>query len=332
MTAADRIATMPKVEQHLHLEGSIRPATARRLAERHGASFQESTEPEFTDFDGFLRAFLAGLELLRDPEDFADITERLAAELAEQNVRYAEVTSTPFNHHRRGITMDAYTEGLNEGRMRASELGVRIGWILDIPRELEPPSDGFTADYLLGPFAPDGVVGIGLGGPEAGWPAAPFRRSFERVTSAGLAALPHAGETDGAASVWSAVRDLGAQRIGHGIRSSEDPALLAYLRDHRIPLELSITSNVCTGVVATLDAHPIRALVDAGVAVTINTDDPAYFYTTLTKEIGLAASRHGFTLDELADLQGTAIDSSFADRETVVAFRQELDAWRVAGS
>ena len=322
---------MPKVEQHLHLEGSIRPGTAQRLAERHGASLPESTEPEFTGFDRFLRAFLAGLELLRGSEDFAEITESLAAELAEQNVRYAEVTSTPFNHHRRGMAMAEYSEGLNEGRKRAAQLGVGIGWILDIPRELEPPASGFTADYILGPLAPVGVVGIGLGGPEPGWPAAGFQRSFARVASAGLAALPHAGETAGAASVWSAIRDLGAQRIGHGIRSLDDRALLAYLSDHRIPLEISMTSNVCTGVVATLADHPIRTLVEAGVAVTINTDDPAYFYTTLTKELTIAASHHGFTLDELADLQNTAIDSSFADPETVGAFRRELEAWLIAG-
>lgn len=332
MTETDPIATMPKVEQHLHLEGSIRPATAAQLAARHGVPVGTLSQPGFTDFDGFLRAFLAGLDLLRDAHDFATITGALAKELADQNCRYAEITTTPYNHHRRGIDMGAYAEGLNAGRLIAAELGVEIGWILDIPRELEPPGDEFTAGFILGPSAPKGVVGIGLGGPESGWPAAKFIRSFARVRSAGLALLPHAGETEGADSVWSALHDLGAQRIGHGISAVDDPNLLAHLADQGIPLEISMTSNVCTGVVASIDAHPIRRIVDAGVLVTINTDDPAYFHTTLNDELRIAANRHGFTMEDLAAFQAAAVDSSFASPAVKAAIRRDLDEWRAERS
>ena len=321
------VAALPKVELHLHLEGSLRAPTMFRLAERNdvdlGVDSPAGLEERYVydSFDDFLRLFLAGLEVLKTGEDFADVTEALAGELAEQNVRYAEITTTPFNHHRRGIAMSEYAEGLDEGRRRALDLGVEIGWVCDIPRELEPPDLGFTADYITGPTAPAGVVALGLGGPEPGFPPQLFTDSFARAKAAGLGSVPHAGETGGPENVRTAVEELGADRIGHGIRSVEDAALMGMLAERQIMCEVSMTSNVALGVVTSIAEHPVTQLMAAGVPVSINTDDPAYFRTDLTAELELAKTAHGI---DVARAQSWALEHSFASEEVSAAVAAEL--------
>jgi len=313
------IADLPKVELHLHLEGSLRPDTMLQLARRHGIDLGAGSAEELMDqyrfgsFDAFLHLFIQGLEVLQTSEDFTLAVTTLAAELAAQHVRYAEITTTPFNHHRRGIAMVDYIAGLDEGRRQAQvEHGVEINWICDIPRELEDPASEFTVDLITGPDAPEGVVALGLGGPEAGFPPELFADSFGRAKSAGLGSVPHAGETVGPTSVWGAIRSLQADRIGHGVRSVEDPELLDFLAETGLPLEVSMTSNVLLGVAPSIEKHQIRALLDSGVQITLNTDDPAYFSTTLTRELHIAHEVHYLDLSELRDMQRAAINASFA--------------------
>jgi adenosine deaminase len=327
----DFITALPKVELHLHLEGSLRPETMFRIAERNsvdlGAADAEALESryDFKSFDDFLKLFLSGLDVMQTGEDFADITAALAAELRRHNVRYAEVTTTPYNHFRRGIAMADYVAGLDEGRRRAhADHGVELGWICDIPRELEPPDLGFTADLVTGTNAPQGVVALGLGGPEPGFPPHPFAVSFARARAAGLGAVPHAGETAGPESVWGAITELGAGRIGHGIRSLEDSALIARLIAESIPLEVSMTSNVRLGVVPDIASHPLPALLEAGVAVCLNTDDPAYFGTDISTELRLAHEVHGLEATALRQLQSTAVQHSFASDSLKAAISREL--------
>lgn len=327
------IAALPKVELHLHLEGSLRPATLLRLAERNGADVGATSAEElagrysFSNFGDFASLFLAGLSVLRSAEDFTDAVVALAAELAAQNVWYAEVTTTPFSHHRRGVPLADYRDGLNEGRRRAREqFGVELTWICDIPRESEDPESEFTAGFLLGPQAPDGVAGLGLGGVEEGYPPELFASSFARARASGLAALPHAGETVGPDSIWGAVRTLRADRIGHGIRCLEDPGLVEHLAASRIPLEVAITSNVRLKLAGSAEAHPVRALLDAGLVVTLNTDDPAYFQTTLTGELELAHRVHGLSREALVAVQLAAVDASYAASATKARLRSALAA------
>jgi adenosine deaminase len=301
------------------------------LADRHGFDLGATTAAEleaqyhFSNFDDFLRLFLKGLHVLRGAEDFVDATVALAAELAEHNVRYAEVTTTAYSHHQRGVAMSDYIEGLDEGRRRARvNHGVALAWVCDIPREMEPADLGFTADLVTGGNGPQGVVALGLGGPEPGFPPEQFAASFARAKASGLGSVPHAGETEGPASVWGAVRDLGADRIGHGIRSLEDPELMDHLVANDIPLEVSMSSNVSLGVVEEIASHPLPELLAAGVPVCLNTDDPAYFTTDLSNELRLAHEVHGLDGPALVALQQTALAHSYAPDDIRAAIDSEL--------
>ena len=322
----DLVAGLPKCELHLHFEGSLRPDTMRALAARHGTPIHQDlgSAYEFGSFDEFVRLFMLGLSLLRDAEDFCAATVALAAELASQNVRYAEVTSTAFSHVRRGVPVEEYVAGLDEGRRRAAAMGVQLAWIIDIPRSLEPPDSGFTADLLLSGRAPSGTVGIGLGGPEVDYPPSLYEPSFRRAKAAGLLSLPHAGETTGADSVWQALDLLGADRIGHGVRCLEDPRLVDHLAATGVPLEVCITSNVLLGVATSVEEHPIRRLREAGVRLSVNTDDPGYFSTTLTDELALAADLLG--PDQVVALVEDAFACSALDEPARASYLTELRA------
>jgi len=329
---------LPKVELHVHLEGSLTPAVVARLAERHGADHSRiwpAGIPEafsFVDFPDFGRQFLFGLTLIRNGEDLADVVEALARELAAQSVRYAEVTSTAFSHLWRGMPEADYGAALDEGRRRAAALGVQLAWVIDIPRDLETPESTVTLDYLSGPDAPVDVVALGLGGYEIGHPARPYRELFARARALGLGSVPHAGETDGPASVRAALDDLGADRIGHGVRSIEDDDLLVALAERGTCLEVCLTSNRLLGVVDDLARHPLPGLRAAGVTVTLNTDDPGYFATDLTTEL-LAASEHfGLTPEEHIALQHSALVASFLPPERKAVHAAELDAYPLTGS
>jgi adenosine deaminase len=334
----DWIAALPKVELHLHLEGALRPETMFALAGRNGVELPADS-PEglgalyrFGDFGDFARLFLTGLKVLRTAADFADATAALAAELAAQNVRYAEVTTTPFAHIRRGVAAEEYRDGLNAGRRLARTAhGVELAWICDISRETEDPGSEETLGFLLGRTAPDGVVGLGLGGMEAGYPPAPFAASFAKAHANGLAALPHAGETVGPESVWSAVRDLHADRVAHGVTCLADPALVDHLAAHGIPLDIAITSNVLLGLAASPEAHPLGDLRRAGLTLTLNTDDPAYFGTTLTRELRIAHEAHGLDRAALVEAQCTALAVSYAPADVRARVTAELAAVTAAG-
>jgi adenosine deaminase len=204
--------------------------------------------------------------------------------------------------------------------------------VVDIPRDLERPESTVTLDYLSGPLAPAGVVALGLGGYEIGHPAGPYRQLFARARALGLASVPHAGETDGPVSVRAALDELGADRIGHGVRSVEDADLVADLAERGTCLEVCLTSNRLLGVVDELGSHPLPELMDAGVTVCLNTDDPGYFATDLTTEL-LAASEHfGLTADDHVALQRTAVAVSFLPDERKAALVAELDAYPLTGA
>jgi len=327
------IAGLPKAELHVHLVGSASVPTVLELARRHPDS-GVPTEPEalsafyeFTDFAHFIEVYIAVNSLIRTPEDIEALVVGIGADMAGQNVRYAEVTATPDSHLVVGIAAEDVAAAYTVGRARAlAEHGVELSWIFDIPGELGLPSGLRTIDWVE-QYAPEGSVAFGLGGPEQGIDRPQFAAVFARARALGLASVPHAGETTGPETVWDAINSLAAQRIGHGIAAAQDPGLMDYLAEHAIPLEVCPTSNLRTRAVSRIEDHPFPALRAAGVTLTLNSDDPGMFDTTLCKEYEIAHSVFGLSSVELADLARAAVRASFRSDAGKRALLAEIDAY-----
>src|SRR5712671_225214 len=291
--------SLPKAELHLHLEGSIEPATLIEL----GAT---GSSAPYKDFAGFIEAFKWVTGHLRVPEDYALITRRLIESLERQNVRYAEITLSAGVVLWREQNFGAVYEAVRRASIESS---VTVCWILDAVRHFGP-KHAMEVAQLAAERVEEGVVAFGIGGDEARGPAEWFREVFAFARGKGLRLTAHAGETCGPESVWKAL-DIGAERIGHGISSVRDPALLRHLCECGVPLEICVSSNLATGVVASLADHPLRRIYDAGVPVVINSDDPAMFGCTLTGEYELARDQFGFSNDELRRLAANSFRYAF---------------------
>lgn len=305
-----------KTEIHVHLEGSIEPETLQKLAiKNHVALPVDNIESlrqyfKFRDFAHFVDVYKLVCSCLCDPEDFETITYEFGSYMFRQRIKYAEVTFTPYLHVSKDLPFDILMDGLSHGRARAEEeFGVKIVWVFDIPRHF-PESSWPTLEYALA-SKNRGVVAFGLGGDEANFPPELFVSAFEQAQEGGLHLVPHAGETRGPESIWSAIRKLGAERIGHGVRCIEDPVLVDYLVENRIPLEISPTSNIRLAVYNNYDEHPLRKLYDTGVLITINSDDPALFGTSLSQEYGILQSVFGFSNEEMLEVSLNSVHVSF---------------------
>jgi aminodeoxyfutalosine deaminase len=324
---SDFIETLPKVELHVHLVGSASPRTVLELAGRHPDNRLPRDEEElraffeFRDFPHFAEVYEAVTDVVREPKDLASLVVGAARDLAAQNCRYVELTVTPYSHVRRGMPMPAVTEALDLAARQARGYGVRVGYIFDIAGELGGEAARATLDHALN-HPPEALVGFGLAGIEQHRAAHRdvFRDVFRAAIAAGLHSVPHAGEMTGSETIWEAVEGLRAERIGHGISCLDDPALVARLREERIPLEVCPTSNVCTRQVPDLAAHPLPRLLDEGLVVTLNSDDPPMFSTSLTGEYRAVADAFGYGPAELADLVRNAVRASFLD----AAAQQEI--------
>ncbi len=340
MTPHEFACRMPKVELHVHLEGSIRPATLLRLARSNHVRLPVQDEAglcefyRFRDFAHFVRVYGIVTDCLRTADDYALIAYEFGSDCARQNIRYAEVTFTIADNMRAtGLPWQAILEGLNSGRTQArDELGADWRWVFDITRDYPETQDRVLEIALAA--RDQGVVALGLGGSEALFPPELFVRPFSRAHDVGLARVPHAGEMAGPVSIWTALRQLHADRIGHGVRCVEDPALVEYLRDHQVPLEICPTSNIRLGVYPDYAAHPLRELWDAGLLVTINSDDPSMFGTDLNQEYEALIDQFGFSLDELDQISLNAVRASFLpehDKARVEGkFRAEFARLRAA--
>lgn len=295
----------PKAELHLHLEGSIEPETLRELAP--GIPMAEiKSRYQYADFAGFIESYKWVTSFLRSPGDYALITRRLIESLERQNVRYAEINLSAgvvlHNKHEFAPIYEAV-------RAAAAESSVVVYWIFDAIRHFGP-EHAMEVAKLAAERVNNGVVAVGIGGDEARGPAEWFGDVFDFARKQRLRLTAHAGETCGPESVWKAL-EIGAERIGHGISSAADSALLRELRDRAIPLEICISSNVATGAVPSLAAHPVRRLYDAGVPLILNSDDPAMFGCTLTSEYELARDHFGFSESELLELAENSFRYAF---------------------
>ena len=309
---------MPKVELHVHLEGAIAAPTLLALAERHGIALPGRTEAELTnwlqfrDFPHFAEVYQAISRCIQTPEDLEMLTYEFLRGQAQQAIWHTEFTFTAWTHFRNwGIPYQEQFAALHQARQRAEQdFGVSSLVIVDIPRGYASPEEGLVVaeQAILG--QPYGVAALGLGGYEVGNPVSVYRTAFALAHEAELPCVLHAGETEGPASIWDALVAGHSLRIGHGVRCLEDPALVAHLRTHQIPLEVCPSSNVCLKVVDDYAAHPLPRLLADGLYVTLNSDDPALFSTTLTQEYQRSHELLGLSVEQLAQLSANALNAA----------------------
>ena len=326
--ASSFIQSLPKAELHLHLEGSVTPETLVELRQRHG---KPSTIAEaealyqYKDFTGFLMAFKTLTEDLQTPEDYELITYRLMQQLKAENVLHAEVYVSVGVCLWRKQDFTAIFECLERGRERGEkEFGVSLLWIFDAVRQFGPEA-AQTVFELAAKYRDRNVVAIGIGGDELKAPPELFREQYAYGAAQGLRLTAHAGESAGPESIWGAL-NLGAERIGHGLTAAQDPELIEELAQRQVPIEICLTSNLRTGCCMQLRDHPIRKYFDQGLMITLNSDDPAMFATSLRREYELAQSEFGFTDEHLRELARNSFEASFLPPDKKVGFLNLLDS------
>jgi aminodeoxyfutalosine deaminase len=322
------IVSLPKAELHLHLEGSIDPLTVLELKKRHGTKGTLAEVEQlyrYKDFTGFLMAFKTVTEELQTPEDYELVTYRLMQKLKAENVLHAEVYVSVGVCLWRKQDFDSIFAGLERGRERGErDFGISLLWIFDAVRQFGVDKAQPVAELAVR-YKGQSVVGFGIGGDER--QAAPelFRDVYAYAAANGLRLTAHAGETAGPGSVWGAL-NLPAERIGHGFTACQDSELVEALSKRQIPVEICITSNLRTGICPTLTEHPVRNYFDQGVMVTLNTDDPAMFATSLSREYQLAQDAFGFTDEHLRELARNSFEASFLPAEKKLQFLDMFDA------
>ncbi|MHB8655179.1 MAG: adenosine deaminase [Terriglobia bacterium] len=329
------ISRLPKVELHLHLEGSVLPETLRELSRSKGRLHQETedwienrlrTNFHYQNSQEFLDAFKLVTLLLESPQDYALITTRLCERLAEQNVKYAEITLSAGVILWKKQAVDAIFEAIVAAATEAeSRLGVRVRWIFDAIRHFGAEHARQVLAWAKH-FRSQGVVAFGIGGDELRGPAELFIDVYREARDHGLHLTAHAGETAGAQSVRTAVESLGAERIGHGLTAARDQAVMAMLRERKIPVEICPTSNVCTGLVPRFEDHPLPKFIEEGLFVTLNSDDPGLFGTSLENEFVLAEKHFALSMQQLVRLSENAIRASFLAEDEKIDLLKDLSS------
>lgn len=332
----ETLRSLPKAELHLHLEGTVTPATLVELSQQPGrtALSLEAAQAlyQYTDFTGFLMAFKAIVDQLVTPEDYELITWRMLVDLKQQGVVHAEVyVSVGVVYHFRQIEFEPLFAGMERARKRAElELGITLYWIFDAVRHFGPEEAAlvFRKAAELRPSHPS-IIGIGIGGDERRTGPEPFAELYAEARASGLRLTAHAGETTGPESIWGAM-NIGAERLGHSLSAIQDPDLIDVLVERQIPLEICMSSNVRTSSCPALAAHPMREYFDQGLMVTLNSDDPALFGSNLEQEYLIAATEFGFTLDQLRELAANSIEASFLPPESKLKWIKRIEQWEPA--
>lgn len=341
MTLTTLIQQMPKVELHVHLEGATRPETLLMLARKHRVTLPANSVEgirewyTFTDFDHFIEIYVLICACIRTPEDIELLAREFLMDQARQNIIYTEVTYTAYSHYDaegRRLPYDDQLTALERARAWAErELGVTMRYIIDIPRGI-PAEDGFEVARWVAGARDHGVVALGLGGPEVGNPPGLYAEAFAFAHAKGVPCVLHAGETVGPKSIWDALEIGHSRRIGHGVRCLEDPALVARLREAQIPLEVCPSSNVCLKVAPDFARHPLPRLLAEGLYITLNSDDPPMFNTTLTDEYLRAAKAFGLSREQVEALVLNGVRATLlpgaARQRMEAAFREEFTALR----
>jgi len=328
-----KYALLPKVELHVHLEGSIPLDALWVLVDKYGGDPIVTSLDKlkeffiFRNFQHFIETWIWKNGFLREYEDFTFIAEKVARDLADQNIRYAEVFFSPPDFHRHGLETQRLTEAIRSGFSIVDE--IEISLISDVVRDFGPEKAIQTLEEI-NEVKEQGVIGIGLGGSENLFPPGLFTNIFERARGLDLYTSVHAGEASGSDSIWEALHYLRPDRIGHGTRAFEDEDLLDYLCKHKIPIEMCPLSNVMTGITPSIKEHPIRDYYDMGLTVTVNTDDPKMFGTSLEKEFLSLVRNLGFSFEDVKSLIMQGIKSSWLNKrrkENLIFSFQNDKAW-----
>ena len=331
MTPPPDLRTLPKAELHLHIEGTLEPELAFTLAQRNAVLLPYQgvedlrAQYDFADLASFLHLYYACMTVLRTEDDFADLALAYLERAHRDGVHHVEMSFDPQVHAANGVSVHTVIDGLLSAlQIALKKWGITGGLLMCVVRDLPVPSALALLDTVA-PRAHD-LLGIGLDSAEMGYPPSLFEEVFDRAAQLGLRLVAHAGEEGPPAYVWEAISRLHVDRIDHGIRAAEDPALVAHLVTHRIPLTICPLSNVRLRAVSDLGSHPLRNLFDAGVLVTINSDDPAYFggYVNANYE---AMRDAGFTSGELATMAANSIEASFADAGRKRELHDAIDGW-----
>lgn len=317
------IEQMPKVELHVHLEGSVVPETLLKLAQKNGIALPAKNLDElrewyiFKDFDHFIEIYSIIASCFRRADDIELITREFLIGQAKQNILYSEVTFTPYSQYAAsGLGFHEQMDAVQRARLWANkELGVDLGIIVDIPRMIPAQEGDVVADWAIERYGDGLLIALGLGGPEIGNPPEKFKSAFDKVRAKGIPCILHAGETQGPESIWQAFQYADSLRIGHGVRAVEDPKLIAYLKKNQIPLEVCPTSNICLKVYPSLKEHSLAQLLDEDLYVTINSDDPPMFNTTLTNEFLQLQELHHWDANLMEKLTFNALNASLLPTE-----------------
>ena len=326
------IATLPKTELHLHLEGAIPPDVLLDLVHKYGGpehaldSGQLAERLTYSSFSHFLDTWRWMCGFVREPDDFTRIAEGVAQQLRTQNVRYAECHFSPPDFLGHGLTISDIAVAVRAGLDRVGE--PRVALIIDLCRQYGPEKGHRWLAEVIEIARDTGIVGIGLGGPEHLNPAQPYAEVFRTAEAHGLRRVAHAGEAAGPESIRAALQDLNVERIGHGTNAWLDHELMEYLRDHAIPVEVCPTSNARTGVVASIEQHPVRRLFDFGIPITLSSDDPTFFGADIVSEYELLRKQFGFTDDELAQVARTGFEVAFTPPEIKALMLRDFDEYR----
>ena len=310
------VAKIPKAELHVRLEGAIPHEALLGLVKRKGDEDAGMTVEDlrakmaYTDFPHFLQMVLWTSQLIKEESDFEDLVFQVLCSLAEQNIKYVELTYAPTNRWGGKLSVDGITEYILKGREKASkELDIRCNLIADLIRD-RGSDEGMRQLEVLTPYLGRGLVGITIGGSEHEYPPGPFEDVYKEAKKAGFGLTVHAGEAAGAESVRDSVEKLGVERVGHATRAFEDPELVALLKERQIPLEMCVMSNVRTGAVESTGSHPIKDYYKQGLMLTINSDDPVMFNTTINEEYRVLVEHFDFQVDELEQISLNGVHAS----------------------
>ena len=325
------IRSMPKLELHLHLEGAIPLDTLWELINKY-AKTNEVSSPEklaqkftYSDFNHFIETWYWKNKFLREYDDFTLISEAVAADLITQNIRYAEAFFSPADVLRMNLKPQRVAEAIYKGLGKYSDR-ITINLIVDLVRDFGPEK-GMSILHQMSECREFGIIGIGIGGTEQKFPPSLFIDAYNEARKLDFHTTAHAGEAAGAESVWGALNDLQCERIGHGTRAKDDPKLLQYLVENKIPLEMCPISNIKTGIVKSMIDHPIVNYLNMGIIVSVNTDDPKMFNTSLETEFLELINTFDLSKDDIKKLQTNAIKSIWADDKTKTQLSNEISSY-----